>query len=60
MNEREKLKIWRKLDELARENPELYQKIILGHNIGVVAPMKKNIDATASMLEKKERCRCDL
>jgi len=49
MKEKEVLEVWRRLDELARENPELYQKVMFLRH-----------DADVCGVEQKERCRCDL
>jgi len=54
MKEKELLRILRRLDEIERENPELYQKIMFG-------PHGSDVNITAiAVMEKKERCRCDL
>ena len=44
--ESERLVILRRLDELARENPELYQKVMF--------------EVPKGTIEEKTRCRCEL
>ena len=44
------LKLLRRLDELARENPELYQRAMFEQD---------RADTVLCSVEQKERCRCD-
>jgi len=48
MKEKEVLRILRRLDEIERENPELFAKIMHGSL------------ARHANVEQKTRCRCDL